>query len=53
MTDPVVQDIKTAAAAEVAKAQSWFSKGNLYPFSIGAGSTAGVWALLHFALKML
>jgi hypothetical protein len=51
MTDPVVTSavsaVKAAATADVAKAESWFSKGNLYPFAIGAGSAAAVVKVLH------
>ena len=46
-------EIKSAASADVTKAKAWFSAGNLYPFSIGFGSCAGIWAVLHYAVKLL
>jgi hypothetical protein len=45
--NPLETQLKASASAQLAKTTKWFASGNLYPFSIGAGSAVVVVKVLH------
>ena len=47
--DDLKQKAESAVATEKAKATAWFG-ANRYPFLIGFGSCALLWAFVHFIL---